>query len=123
MASRYCRTPDWARPSWMIRSTFLGFAASALSARAIAPVSRWARYSTPAGERYSTAWPAAEPAVNATATNAAVRRIINSLSGHGNADPRVGGAIVKEPPSLERHETLDERRALGILPCPLVISC
>src|SRR6266568_1702109 len=40
----------------MMRSTFLGSAARALSARAIAPVSRCERYSTPAGERYSTDW-------------------------------------------------------------------
>src|SRR5712664_4594948 len=38
----------------MMRSTFLGSAARALSARAIALVSRCERYSTPAGERYST---------------------------------------------------------------------
>ena len=54
IASRYCRTPDCATPSAMNLSTLRGSAASALSARAIAPVSRWDRYSTPAGERYST---------------------------------------------------------------------
>src|SRR2546423_12246910 len=54
MASRYWRTPDCATPSAMMRSTLRGSATSALSARAIAPVSRCARYSTPAGERYST---------------------------------------------------------------------
>src|SRR3989449_9925233 len=54
IASRYCRTPDCATPSAMILSTLRGSAADALSARAIAPVSRCDRYSTPAGERYST---------------------------------------------------------------------
>jgi hypothetical protein len=39
IASRNCRAPDWATPSWMMRATFRGSAASALSARAIAPVS------------------------------------------------------------------------------------
>src|SRR6266446_496489 len=54
IASRYWRTPDWATPSAMMRSTLRGSAASTLSARVMAPVSRCARYSTPAGERYST---------------------------------------------------------------------
>src|SRR6266571_5653738 len=54
IASRYWRTPDCATPSAMSLSALRGSAASTLSARAMAPVSRCERYSTPAGERYST---------------------------------------------------------------------
>ena len=54
IASRNCRAPDCATPSWIIRWMLRGSATSALSAWAIAPVSGCDRYSTPAGERYCT---------------------------------------------------------------------
>src|SRR5436190_22286656 len=54
IASRTCRAPDCATPSAMIRSTFRASVRSALSARAIAPVSACARYSMPAADLYCT---------------------------------------------------------------------
>src|SRR4030095_16068803 len=65
IASRNWRAPDCATPSAMKRSTFLGSADSAASARAMGPVSDWERYSTPAGERYCS--DCAEAAVDARA--------------------------------------------------------
>src|SRR5512144_232795 len=53
----------------MMRSTFRGSWARALSALAIGPVSRCERYSIPAGERYCTDCPETGPAAAATASH------------------------------------------------------
>src|ERR1017187_1567164 len=84
MASRNCRMPDWAVPSWMNRSTLRGSVARACSARAIPPVSGCDRYSTPAGERYCTDWPAAGAETPATAaTRTAATRTVARLRVRG----------------------------------------
>src|SRR3989442_13226545 len=72
----------------MMRSTLRGSAARALSARAIAPVSRCERYSTPAAERYWTDWP---PAGAGAATEAAPRGGMRLPRRHNGARPNRWG--------------------------------
>src|SRR6185503_14482978 len=74
IASRNWRAPDCATPSAMIRSTLRASPRSALSARAIAPVSAWARYSTPAADLYCTDWADSDETA-ATSNRSGGRRI------------------------------------------------
>src|SRR5438552_8517353 len=74
----------------MIRSTLRGSAARALSARAIAPVSRCARYSTPAAERY---WTDCPPAGAVAATEAATSPQIEGSLPPSDAATRLAGLL------------------------------
>src|SRR5688500_1502476 len=99
-----------------MRSTLAGSAASAAWARAIGPVSAWARYSTPAGDRYWTDWASAGALARSAATMAA-----RSVSAPGMGAPRydVGRLMVAHtgdntPPGLLRKA--DRQATLPVCP-------